>query len=265
VLPKNSLLMNVCDQGGVVLHPAPTEAILTEATARHLGLHPGDTFQIQLPPSGSTVSAVVAALSGTSAGEMVTIMDGELAQGLGIGGFVNSLFLTIDPLERDAIRSQLGSLPSVARITTIETVRERFEELLGLTDVILIIFLLCGAILAGAILFNTTTLNILERRRELATMLTLGMPLFSLASVLTWESLLSGLAGLLIGWPIGMRMLRLIVASVESDILSLPYWIDGATVGLACSGIMIVLLLAQMPALRQVARMNVAEAAKSRE
>jgi ABC-type antimicrobial peptide transport system permease subunit len=53
--------------------------------------------------------------------------------------------------------------------------------------------------------------------------------------------------------------------AMSSDLFSLPFVIRPATVAVAVSGVFLLLLLAQWPALRRVARSNLADEVRVRE
>jgi putative ABC transport system permease protein len=122
-----------------------------------------------------------------------------------------------------------------------------------------------GAVLAAAILFNTATLGVLERRRDLATLRALGRTQRELGLGLTIEHLAIAAIGIAIGLPLAMAATRRLASAFSSDLFTLPYVITPTTVGIAIGGIVGVLLLAQWPALRGVGRMSLADAVRTRE
>ncbi len=123
----------------------------------------------------------------------------------------------------------------------------------------------CSVVLAAAILFNTATLGILERRRELATLRALGRTLREIALGLTLEHALLCVAGLALGLPLSVWAIRRVLALYSSDLFRLPFVLSPLTAATAALGIVIVLLVAQWPALRQVARESLADAVRTRE
>jgi ABC-type antimicrobial peptide transport system permease subunit len=56
-----------------------------------------------------------------------------------------------------------------------------------------------------------------------------------------------------------------VLALYSSDLFALPYVMSPPTVLVAAVGVVLTLLLAQWPALRQLARANLAEAVRTRE
>ena len=136
---------------------------------------------------------------------------------------------------------------------------------MGLGWVMLLAMLVCSVVLAAAILFNTATLGILERRRELATLRALGRTLREIALGLTLEHALLCVAGLALGFPLSVWAIRHVLALFSSDLFRLPFVLSPVTAATAALGVLIVLLVAQWPALRLVARESLAEAVRTRE
>lgn len=122
--------------------------------------------------------------------------------------------------------------------------------------------LLLAVVLAAAVLFNTATLGILERRRELATRRALGQSQRGIAWSLTLEHGLLALLGLAVGLPLGLLAGRAVISFYSSDLLSLPFAVSLRTVAVAAAGVLLVLLAAQAPALRAAARTPIAEAVR---
>jgi putative ABC transport system permease protein len=129
----------------------------------------------------------------------------------------------------------------------------------------LLAMLFCSVILAAAILFNTATLGILERRRELATMRALGRTLREITVGLTLEHALLCVAGVVLGLPLSIWAIRHVLALFSSDLFRLPFVLSPITVATAAGGVLLVLLVAQWPALRLVARESLADAVRTRE
>jgi putative ABC transport system permease protein len=123
--------------------------------------------------------------------------------------------------------------------------------------------LLLVVVLAASVLFNTATLGILERRRELATQRAIGQSMRSVAAAMTLENALLGLLGLVVGLPLGVLAGRWALSYYSSDLFSLPFAVSFRTIGVSVVGVALVLLVAQWPALRAVTRTDLAEACRS--
>jgi putative ABC transport system permease protein len=159
----------------------------------------------------------------------------------------------------------VAGLPEAARLQDLAALRAQVDGLMGLGLVMLGMMLAFSVILAAAILFNTATLNILERGSELATLRALGRTGPELALALTLEHALLAVLGFALGLPAAMFATRWVLALYSSDLFALPYVMSPPTVLVAAVGVVLTLLLAQWPALRQLARANLAEAVRTRE
>jgi putative ABC transport system permease protein len=143
--------------------------------------------------------------------------------------------------------------------------RAQVDTLMGLGWVMVAVMLAFSVVLAAAILYNTATLGILERRREIATLRALGMTLREIAIGLTIEHLLIATAGLAIGVPLAFVAIRRVLGAFSSDLFSFPFVFSPVTIVVGAVGVLLVLLVAQWPALRQIARDSLAGAVRSRE
>jgi putative ABC transport system permease protein len=164
-----------------------------------------------------------------------------------------------------AARKALEALPGSARVHDQAALREQLEQALGLSWAMVGAMLLLSVVLASAILYNTATLAVAERERELATLLALGLPLRSVAAAVTAENAALAALGLAMGVPLAALATRAALASFDTGLFSLPYVFSAPTCAVAALGVAAVLLLAELPGLRQVARLNLATAVRSRE
>jgi len=82
-----------------------------------------------------------------------------------------------------------------------DTIKEFRERLTIASTVFSKVMLLIDLTIALAIVFNTVTINVLERTRELATMRVLGMKTTTLGLFLTVENLTMSILGLCSAYP----------------------------------------------------------------
>jgi putative ABC transport system permease protein len=110
--------------------------------------------------------------------------------------------------------------------------------------------------LGFAIIFNTITINTLERRRELATMRTIGSSVGRLGAMLTVENVLMGLLGVVVGLPLGYMISLYFATLYSNELFDMPTVIYTRTYGIAALGALLVLLLAEVPSIRFVRRLD---------
>lgn len=259
IAPDAELLRSVDFDGHVLL---PDDGlVLPRPLARTLGVGVGDSVDVERLPSGPTRAFVVRGLSDTALGSTAIARLAVAQEAFDLDGEANTVLLGS---ATDA-RSGLEGIPGVVRVQDAGALRAQLDDLMALSWALVGMMLVMSAILAAAILYDTATLSILERSRELATLRALGRPMRAIAATTTLENGLLAVLGLAAGLPIAALTTRYAISLYDSDLFSLPFVLSGRTVGVSAVGVALVLLLAQWPALRQVARANLADTVRTRE
>jgi putative ABC transport system permease protein len=262
-LRDDARLLRSVTLDGSLIQPGAGGIVLTRAIAAKLGVRRGDTVTAHL--SDRTASFRVDGFADATLGKTASARRADLASAFGLDGQVTSAVLAVRSSDAVRARRAVTGLADVAHVEDAAQMREQVRDAMGLGLLMLLAMLLCSVVLAAAILFNTATLGILERRRELATLRALGRTLRELALGLTLEHALVCVAGMTLGLPLSIWAIRRVLALYSSDLFRLPFVLSPLTVATAMGGVVIVLLVAQWPALRQVARDSLADAVRSRE
>lgn len=141
-------------------------------------------------------------------------------------------------------------------------VREGFEELMALTNQFIGIMTVFGMTLAAFAVFNTVTLNVTERSRELATMRTLGFSKRQVNMLITIESLATGVVGMALGFVLGYAIEAYLVGQMSTLDWNMDIIIEPSTFVIVGVITLAVLLLSQAPGLRALHKQNLADATK---
>jgi putative ABC transport system permease protein len=253
------------DLDGTSVVPTPGGVVLTRSLARSLGVRVGDPVHLRAMTGRVESAFVVSGLADGTLGTTLTVRREDLQRAVGLPDEVTSVLLTTAPGRVDAVRRTLSAAPDVAHVEDAAALREQIDAMMGLGWALLGVMLACSVVLAAAILFNTATLGILERQRELATLRALGRTLREIAVGFTLEHGLLAVAGLAIGFPLAIVATRRILALYSSDLFTFPFVMAPRTVAVSALGVLLVLLLAQWPALRRLGRMSLADAVRARE
>ncbi|MGB6425493.1 MAG: ABC transporter permease, partial [Solirubrobacterales bacterium] len=118
--------------------------------------------------------------------------------------------------------------------------------------------------MAFALMFNSMNSNISERSVEVATLRAAGMPYGTMARMITAENVLVTLLGIGPGLVAGYVVADVFLASFSSDQFSFDLEMRPSTLLLSAVAIVIVALLSQIPGLRAVRRIDVAEVVRER-
>lgn len=177
-------------------------------------------------------------------------------------GVATGVLLRFDGEPSAALLERLYRLPETTSIEFSGEARLFVDELMGFFWAFIGVMLAMGFALGMAIIFNGVTVNVLERRREIAIMRAVGLSQSRLVIILTLENLLIGCLGVAIGIALGRYIANYLMAQVEMDIFSMTAIIFPRSYIIACVSALVILLVSQIPAIRQVSRMSLPTATK---
>jgi putative ABC transport system permease protein len=245
---------------------AAGEIVLSTSTAEKLGVGVGQRVNVDPPPDGDPVSLRVGSLSDETLGQpgfvsletAADITDSPQNR-------YNALYLTSDPAKANRIQDELYDMPGAASVQVKAGLIERLKSLMAVTNVFGWVLLAFGSALAFVVVFTTFTANVAERTREIATMRTIGEDNLRLTIMVTLENLLLTVAALPLGVWLGIKATDAIFASFETESYTLTASIYPASVARICALMIVVVLLSEIPPVRRIFRLDLAEATKVME
>jgi putative ABC transport system permease protein len=240
---------------------APGHALLSSSLGEKLGVKTGDEITLQTPLGSQDV--IVDTSNGEVMSPGVYVSLSWLQEKAGSTGVFNGLLLRVDSAQRQNVRKMLYQVPGVASVDLKEEILTGWQSLMGLYYVMMGMFLIFALVIAGAVIFNTMTVNVLERQREIATMRALGQSRGRLRGMITLENVVIGLLALVPGLVLGSVATYYFFQVFNSSAdFNMPYYISLGSYIIVTLLIFATALLSQLPAMRRVNRMNLAEATK---
>ncbi|MDP6452297.1 MAG: FtsX-like permease family protein, partial [SAR202 cluster bacterium] len=263
-LAQGSGLMRFDDFQGA--EPLTYEGLwLTEGLARSLDVEIGDSIELasELGTSRQQVMGTVSQpLSGAAYARLTDV------QALFGASYATGALLRLknpdSVAETTAALERLHATTGVLAVERPDESRRSFEELMSLFYQFVGIFVLFGVALGAVAIFNTVTINIIERNRELATMRALGFSKLGVDMLLTIENMLGGALGILLGLVLGYLLEVELLSMFQSEMFSLDVFIAPMTYLIVGVSSLLVALLSQAPGLRSLHRTNLALATKQR-
>ncbi len=162
------------------------------------------------------------------------------------------------------IRSRIIELPQVAAFEDANAVYDIMQDFMALFYAFVGVMLAFGGAMAFALIFNTMSVNIAERSREVATLLAVGTKRRTISRLITTENLLVAAIGIPLGLVVGYVTSALAMASFQSDMFRFELYVRPGTFLWSALAILIVALISQWPGLRAVGRMDIARVVKER-
>jgi putative ABC transport system permease protein len=166
--------------------------------------------------------------------------------------------------DRTAVLGRIEALDGVATAIDARALARAADSLMGLFYAFVGAMLVLGAVMAFALLFNLMSANISERITELASLRASGMTGGELARVITGESVLLTLAGIIPGLVVGYVGAAEFMASFSSDLFSFELAVRPTTFLFTAAGVLAAALISQAPILRAVRRIDIARVVRER-
>ena len=197
-----------------------SSVILTEKTAEKLGLSVGDSFEVEttdggrrsLTLTGITENYVFTRLY-LSQAQLKTLNGGALPAWNAVYGQTDCPTDTA----RASLSSSILACNYVSSVSFIEDTTQMFDGLIGCLNYVVMLVIVCAAALAAVVLYNLISVNLGERKKELATIKVLGFYDKEVYRYIFREIDLLSLIGSLVGLVVGIPLHQFIIRTVEMD------------------------------------------------
>jgi putative ABC transport system permease protein len=191
----------------------------------------------------------------------LSYLDMNSAGMMGLAGATN--YLVVQPtagISAADVKLALLNQPGVTSVQAISEFSDAFKETMSLFTSVLWVIRIIVMVMAFLIAFNSTSINVDERVREIATMFAFGLPIRTVTRMQMVENLVIGILGTVVGVVLGWEVLKaLLVARVQEQLADFNFIVKISTSTLVISVALGVLVVALTPLLsiRRMARMNI--------
>ena len=241
--------------------------ILSTPLLDKLGLKPGDMITIDVREGRRPVlTAPVVGSASTLLGAPAFMEVGALNRLLKEDGRSSGAYLRIDADRADEIYEELKDMPIVAGVSLSADAEAAFRKIMdqgaGATR-----FIMAGVagLITFGIVFNSARIAFAERSHDLASLRVIGFTKGEAAFVLLGELALIVLAAIPIGVLIGLALAEAMAAGFSNDLYTIPALISPTSIGYASLAVLISSLVSGLMVKRDVDRLDLIAALKSRE
>lgn len=265
ILEADTVMHGFYEPGGAEAG-LPNAGILAGSfLADRLAISEGEVVELSLPGFGTGIPVPVAGFVEEPMGtflyasrDAATLLAGsELPATSALVGYEAGV-------DRQAVRNSLMERAEVAAVTDAKSLLELVDRYMGLFYGFIGVMLLFGAAMAFALIFNSMSVNIAERTREVATLQAVGMEQGTITRLITSENLVVAVAGIPPGLVLGWWVSSLAMSSFNTDLFRFDLRMQPMTLLWSAAAIAVVALLSQLPGLRAVRRLDIPRIVKER-
>lgn len=262
-LPENVQLRQILDRHMKRIGLPPEGALLSKNLADRLGVHSGDTLDIEvLTGKRPTWSVVCAGVVDNWVGTFVA-MDLNALDRLMNDDVVTSASLKIDPDRRNELLVALRGMPRIGAISIKDTAIRMFEKTMG-SFILVYAAVLTGfaTIISVGVVYNSARVSLSERTWELLSLRVLGFTRNEVFRILAGEAAVLTLLAVPLGWFLGYWFVRLMIALIETKDMQMPIHVEPSTFLQASSVVVLASFFSTLIIRRIINRMDLVSALK---
>ncbi len=135
----------------------------------------------------------------------------------------NHIYLKFDENTNENLEENISKYllenENVSQVFTTSSISQRFDDMLGSLNIVVFVLIICAALLALVVLYNLNSINIEERKRELATIKLLGFYNIELSNYVFRENIILTLIGAVLGLVLGVYLNFFVISTAEVDMV----------------------------------------------
>ncbi len=204
--------------GGDVLPFEEGCVILTQKTVELLGVEAGDTIEVQAT-DGSRVSLTLTGVTENYLGAYLYVTRDALERLVEDPAW-NTLYVRTscaDADDREALSTVLLGCNYVASTSFTADSAAMYDNTITCINYVVLLIIACAAALAAVVLYNLISVNIGERKKELATIKVLGFFDKEVYRYIFREIELLSVIGAALGLAIGVPLHQFVIRTVEAE------------------------------------------------
>lgn len=241
--------------------------VLSEPLAKELQIKAGQRLRIEVQEGRRPIIELpVIAVARSLVGAPAYFELNALNRALGEDWRMSGVYLTIDPQQSRTLYAAIKNLPAVAGVSRKADARAAFEKLLneGAGAVRYVMATIAGLITFG-IVYNSARIAFAERARDLSSLRVFGLTTGETAYVLLGELAVLVLLALPVGMALGYALAQGVAAAFSTDLYQIPAGVSLSAYAGGCSAVLIAATLSALIVKRDVDRLDIIAALKSRD
>lgn len=195
-------------------------AIVSEKTAKLLDVKEGQSVYIKDEENGNK-EIKIDHICENYMGHYIYLTPAYYEKVYGEKPDYNSVLFSVEDAENAAQMEKIGQRllenDGVLSVGYTHDIEKQLDDMLGSLNLVIIVLIISAGMLAFVVLYNLNTVNIAERKRELATLKVLGFYNQEVGAYVYRENIILTFIGALVGVGLGRILHLFIIETVEVD------------------------------------------------
>lgn len=265
-VPADTSLTRLYDLGGNPLTIPNHGIVLSDNIAKVLGVGPGSTVEIEVTYPISRITRVpVTAVSAQYLGSVAYMSPQGAARVSGYGDSVTSVLIKAPEEVRERLLTRLADADHVGGVQSRAQRLEQFQGMMGMINGMMGGMAMIGVVVGVAVVYVSSVISYEELKREISTMLMLGLNTRQCLEVISTGQWILTVLGILLGIPMTYGVSRLISASMTNEMFTIPGYVEPQMLLLGALLICVSVLISSKVIHRQLKKVSPADMLRERE
>lgn len=263
-IPYDSQFYKIYDDDKRInILPSKKGIILSSKLAKDLQAKKGDILYIKSNISKDDIKIIVDDIVTQNLGSSCYMELNYLSEIFNLSKTATSVILKTDDI--NYLKDFLEESKNVGYIEDKKSSVEKYKDYLELSNYMLNVMSLMGIIVAFAIIYNTATISLSERKREFATLRVIGMQIEQVGSIMSFEYWILSFCGIVLGFPFTSILKQTVSNLMEMDMFSLPTYTPPSAYLIGLIGCILAVLISNLMSINKIKYFDMVEVLKERE
>lgn len=263
-IPYDSQFYKIYDDDKRInILPSKKGIILSSKLAKDLQAKKGDILYIKSNILKDDIKIIVDDIVTQNLGSSCYMELNYLSEIFNLSKTATSVILKTDDI--NYLKDFLEESKNVGYIEDKKSSVEKYKDYLELSNYMLNVMSLMGIIVAFAIIYNTATISLSERKREFATLRVIGMQIEQVGSIMSFEYWILSFCGIVLGFPFTSILKQTVSNLMEMDMFSLPTYTPPSAYLIGLIGCILAVLISNLMSINKIKYFDMVEVLKERE
>lgn len=197
------------------------DVIITEKLARLLNVKEGDSANVII--DDRKVTFVIDGIAENYAGHYIYTSQSKYEQLIGKNVESNMILFKVDDIDHDVLAQKLLDSDHILSVQFLNDISSTYRDMMKNFDVVIWVVVVSALALEVLVLSNLITMNMSERKKELATLKVLGFNKNELAAYVLRENIILTVLASLFGFVFGKYLHYFVITKAEIDAVMFNY------------------------------------------